>query len=135
MAAVRFRDTRETAARSAQVRADAFERKAMAFGCLPIQAAKPHPLRGSPGCRAEERGQLFESRRRVAGRGNAQVVVPGLILALAELGAEQCDRRAGRFRRSKELGGILDCRKAGVVAVVAFERAKPAELVAPNITA
>ena len=107
----------------------------MALRGLPVDAAKASPLRGGARRGAEQRGQLLQSRRRLAGRRDTEVVVVGLVLAFAKLRAEQCDGRACRLRQIEELARVFHRGQARIVAAVAVERGKPEELVAADVAA
>src|SRR5580700_2286698 len=81
--AVGFGDAGQAAAGGVPTGADAFESKAMTRGHLPVEAREADPLRSGARRGAEELIELLEAGGRVTRRGNAEVVVVRLVLALA----------------------------------------------------
>ena len=111
----------------------------MALCRLPVNAREPHPLRSRARRRAKQPRQLlqacrFPSRSRPI-RTHAQVIVVGLVRALAKLRAQQRHGRAGGFRQIEKLAGILHHGHARIVAPVAVDGAKPEKFVAANAAA
>ena len=95
VAPIVFRNARQSSAGRVPVGADAFKREAMPLGRLPIDAAKSDPLRGGARRRAEQPGQLLQTRAaqalRAARRGNRYR--PALSSRRAQLRAQQLDLR------------------------------------------
>jgi hypothetical protein len=118
-----------------RVGSDSFHGEAMALRGLPVDTGKANPLRSRARSGAQQLVQLLEAGGRVGGIGNAEVVVVGLVIVLAELRAEQLDLRVVGGGQIKELGGIFYRGHAGIVAVIAVEGGKPEELVAADATA
>ena len=104
VAPIGFLYPREAAAGSVPICANAFQRKMMALCRLPIDAGETRPLRGGARRRTEECGQLLQARRCKPGARHAEIVVIGLVEALAgpQLGAQQLDLRRLVGKRTRQ---------------------------------
>ena len=135
VASKRFRHTCQPAARRVPLRANGFEGKALALGGLPVDASKADELRGGARRGAEQIGELLKAGGGVTCAGHAEIIVVGLVDALAQLRAQLHNLRAGGLVGGEEIRCIFHCGQAGVVAVVAVERGEPEELVALELAA